>query len=294
MSNSPKNVLARSVSSVDALQEIHRAKLQKTAKSIEMLQDQLKGITRKVRFSSEGSSETIFDQDNLKDAESDDAKLEHDPQCQDIKDNINKVVECQHVQQCFIVRMHHNSIVDKVNKEDATTKTTTMLEEKKMIIADEENVNKNDEGYETPDESMKDEIKTHANLQVVDQCFNFLKSKDDDIDIKFNEANDESSNTTIDIEEANETESKLFYGKLDPEAIQVDDDKEESKLNVCADELKVYDAVLKKGMKHRRGSTLSWMAQKLTQKSCKSGYNRNKRPKFGPLFSFGISSHLAP
>ena len=299
ISTSPKIVPAKPIRSVDALQEIHRAKLQKTRKSIELLQDQLRGVTRKVRFSSEGSNETVSDQDNSKsDAECEDAKVEH-PKCEDVKndkDAIETNVESQEQVQCFIVRMHHNAIDDEV----PITKTTT-LEQTKLIIANEENGNKNDEGYETPDESVmetspKEEIKTHIrkqSLQTVDQCFDFLKSEDVDIDVKSTEADDEASSTTSSVEEATETESKPLHDEPQDEAIQVFDEEESKMNNGNADVLKVYGEALKKGMKHRRGSTLSWMAQKLTQKSPKSG-NRNKRPKFGPLFSFGLSSHVAP
>ena len=306
ISTSPKIVPVKPIRSVDTLQEIHRAKLQKTRKSIELLQDQLRGVTRRVRFSSEGSNETVSDQDNSKsDAECNDAKVEHST-CEDVKDGNDAKVESQEQVQCFIVRMHHNAV-----DEDAPITKTTTLERNKMIIANnkliidnEENVNKSDEGYETPDESVtetnpKNDIKTHErkqSLQTVDQCFDFLKSEDDDGEVKSTEADDEASSTTSIDEESTETESKLLNEKTDDdEAIQVDAEEEVSKMNhVSADELKVYDEALKKGMKHRRGSTLSWMAQKFTQKSSSKSGNRNKRPKFGPLFSFGLSSHVAP
>ena len=120
ISTSPKIVPVKPIRSVVTLQEIHRAKLQKTRKSIELLQDQLRGVTRRVRFSSEGSNET--DQDNSKsDAECNDAKVEH-PTCEDVKDGNDTNVESQEQVQCFIVRMHHNA----VDEDAPITKTTTL------------------------------------------------------------------------------------------------------------------------------------------------------------------------
>ena len=248
-----------------------------------------------MRFSSEGSNETVFGHDDSKsETENDDSMVAHST-CQEIKDGKETNVESQEQVQCFVFRMHHNAI----DEETPITKTSS-LEQNKLIIGDEENVNKSDEGYETPYESVtetstKDEIKTHErkqSLQTVDQCFDFLK--DDDVKVESTEADDEASSTTSIGEESTENQSKLLNEKSDDdEAIQVDAEEESKMNNVCADDLNVYDEALKKGIKHRRGSTLSWMAQKLTQKSSKSG-SRNKRPKFGPLFSFGLSYHVAP